>query len=253
MKRFILILLLCLATVPASASTLNIPAETKSIESEAFYGDTSLDTVLLPDGITTIGPRAFANSSLKSINLPGSLLSISDNALPSGVRVSAVVGTPAYDWAVRNGYIDELVTINWADFEPLAERWGGQFYELLDLQIYIPADMFYVEEDDFFAAFSDADETKMVGVLVEEADNATLEDFGAAMEEAGATDIEYCIVNGLPGVSFSMDNVICLSFLTDGDYIMFIAGPYSEEDLDNPESFAVQAGVILASIQAASE
>ena len=57
----------------AQAATLTLPADTKVIEEEAFYGDTSLDEVVLPEGIERIGERAFANSSLRKINLPDSL------------------------------------------------------------------------------------------------------------------------------------------------------------------------------------
>ena len=45
----------------------------KVIQAEAFCGDTSLDKVVLPDGIKRIESRAFADSTLTEINLPDSL------------------------------------------------------------------------------------------------------------------------------------------------------------------------------------
>ena len=60
------------------------------IEVEAFYGDDSLDEVVLPEGTVSIGSRAFANSSLRRINLPDSLTIIA-NASDDKLRHSAVV------------------------------------------------------------------------------------------------------------------------------------------------------------------
>ena len=85
----------------AHADTLQLPHGLKRIEEEAFYGDTSLDEVVIPNGVTYIGPRAFANSSLKYITLPASLTSIADDAF-DGVLSSAVLAPSdnsyASDW-----------------------------------------------------------------------------------------------------------------------------------------------------------
>ena len=88
----------------AESAVLRIPAETRYIEEEAFCGDISLQVVIIPEGTLTIGPRAFADSSLTQITLPGSLTYIADNALESceNVRVSAAEGTYAYNWAVEH-------------------------------------------------------------------------------------------------------------------------------------------------------
>ncbi len=99
-----LFMLLCCA---AQAEILALPPSVEEIEAEAFYGDLSLDEVVLPEGIKRIGALAFAESSLREINLPASLTSIAADALPdpSQVTVTAVEGTPAYDWAVTYHYI----------------------------------------------------------------------------------------------------------------------------------------------------
>ena len=86
----ILIMVICSS---ALASTLIIPAGTKNIEEEAFYGDTSLDEVVLPEGVEEIGERAFGDSSLQKINLPDTLTDIADNAIDTGVSVSANLWT----------------------------------------------------------------------------------------------------------------------------------------------------------------
>ena len=89
MKRLIRIVLVMalylLFVTPALAGVLNLPAGTKVIEEEAFYGDTSIDEVVLPDGVEEIGERAFAESGLTKINLPSSLKSIADNAFGGDV------------------------------------------------------------------------------------------------------------------------------------------------------------------------
>ena len=64
----------------ASADTLTLPSGLKTIEAEAFMGDTSLDEVILPEGLESIGANAFANSSVKRIYLPEKLSSIAENA-----------------------------------------------------------------------------------------------------------------------------------------------------------------------------
>ncbi len=78
---FLLLLsILCLSVSAAPASELIIPEDTTVINDEAFFGDTSLDVVVLPDGIERIGERAFASSSLKTIHLPASLQYVAENA-----------------------------------------------------------------------------------------------------------------------------------------------------------------------------
>ena len=107
----VMLALACSGCVSALAGTLTLPKSLKVIEKEAFYGDRSLDYVYLPEGLERIEARAFMGSSLWSINLPESLYSIADDALPGPgqVSVSAKRGTYAYDWAVENGYIEDLI------------------------------------------------------------------------------------------------------------------------------------------------
>ena len=108
--RIVVASMLCLSLAgPSLADVLTLPTGTKVIEAEAFYGDDSIDEVVLPYGVEEIGERAFAQSGLKKINLPSSVAaySIADNALDPGVSVVAEEGTDAYDWAVENGFIEE--------------------------------------------------------------------------------------------------------------------------------------------------
>lgn len=70
-KLLIFTVLLVLSTlVAAHAEILSLPSSLSIIEEEAFYGDESLDTVVLPEGVKEIKAGAFAGSSVSSINLP---------------------------------------------------------------------------------------------------------------------------------------------------------------------------------------
>ena len=91
-KTVILILLGMLSLICcgiAEAGELFLPDSLTEIQAEAFYGDTALEEVILPEGLKTIRSLAFANSSLQRIYLPQSLTSIASNAF-SGCE--AVVG-----------------------------------------------------------------------------------------------------------------------------------------------------------------
>ena len=99
----LLTLLLLALAVTAWGDGLRLPGGLRSIEEEAFSGDSSISSVVLPEGIEEIGSRAFADSGLKQITLPASLQWIAEDAFAGcdGLRVTAEMGTYAYNWAVR--------------------------------------------------------------------------------------------------------------------------------------------------------
>ena len=76
----IFLLLLVLFCAFAEAERLDLPSDLKEVPAEAFYGDTSLDEVILPEGIEKIGAKAFAKSTVKRIYLPESLKEIAKDA-----------------------------------------------------------------------------------------------------------------------------------------------------------------------------
>lgn len=75
-----MICILILLTGSAAADKARIPAKTTIIEAQAFYGDTSLDEVVLPENLQRIESKAFAYSSVKRIYLPESLNYIAPDA-----------------------------------------------------------------------------------------------------------------------------------------------------------------------------
>ena len=86
---------------------LELPKALKAVEEEAFYGDTTLDRVMLPEGLETIEARAFANSGLTEINLPGSIRHIDDTAFDDlgWISFSAEADSYAYEWIYNRRYI----------------------------------------------------------------------------------------------------------------------------------------------------
>lgn len=88
--------------------TLSLPEALETIEEEAFYGDTSIDKVVVPEGVIEIGRKAFAYSSLNEISLPSSLQSIAYDAFDGCSNepiIFAEKGTYAYTWATAHHYI----------------------------------------------------------------------------------------------------------------------------------------------------
>ena len=78
---------LCAAS--ALADTLTLPASTRTVEAEAFRGDTSLSEVLLPEGLTAIGDFAFAETSVTRIYLPETLTDIGEDAFTGSAALRA--------------------------------------------------------------------------------------------------------------------------------------------------------------------
>ena len=87
-----------------SGSVLTLPAALEVIEEEAFYGDDSLEEVVIPYGATTIGPRAFAYSGLKRITIPDTVTEIAGDAFEGtdGLTIFAPASSYAYEFAVEH-------------------------------------------------------------------------------------------------------------------------------------------------------
>jgi len=111
MMALLLAVLMCVQPLAASAqNVLTLPSATKVIEAEAFSGLEAVDEIVLPEGVEEIGSRAFADSTVGAINLPSSLTEIADDAFEGSeeVVVSAEEGSYAYEWAVEQGYTEDV-------------------------------------------------------------------------------------------------------------------------------------------------
>lgn len=123
-------------------STMKLPDDLKIIDVRAFYGDTSIDHVVLPAGVTEIRALAFANSSLKSINLPDSLTFIAYDAFQGSTLKNVYVTDDkdiyAHQWAATLGYITDDPGNNEDDDVLLPVQCtaeGVEFKELTQAQI----------------------------------------------------------------------------------------------------------------------
>lgn len=85
---------------------VKLPASTFYVDDEAFVGDSTIQSVVAPDGLQVIGTRAFADcANLKCITLPDSVSYIAEDAFENtpDVVIFASVGSYAWQWAEEQG------------------------------------------------------------------------------------------------------------------------------------------------------
>ena len=95
------------ALAEQTESRLILPAGIQTVEEQTFCGDTSLETVELPDGVERIESQAFAFSSLRKLNLPASLKWIAEDALEGcaeGLELTVDEKSYAFSWAREHGF-----------------------------------------------------------------------------------------------------------------------------------------------------
>lgn len=83
---------------------VNLPASTFYVDDEAFVGNSTIQSVVAPDGLQVIGTRAFADcANLKCITLPDSVSYIAEDAFENtpDVVIFASVGSYAWQWAEK--------------------------------------------------------------------------------------------------------------------------------------------------------
>lgn len=101
----VIMLLAAGCALALAESTLTLPAGLQIIEAEAFYGVRYAVKAELPEGVTHIESRAFADSSVEEINFPDSIVAIANDAFEGAPlkKVTANKGTVGYDWAEAHG------------------------------------------------------------------------------------------------------------------------------------------------------
>ena len=121
MKKISFLLMLCLLALmifPLTAAAAyspgiykppagiyQLPAGLNAIGAEAFMGDQSVEKIIVPDGVTWIGPRAFASSSLSTVFLPPSVSSIDSTAFDGCSNLQRAYvnyGSYAANWCLNN-------------------------------------------------------------------------------------------------------------------------------------------------------
>ncbi|MCR4708075.1 MAG: leucine-rich repeat domain-containing protein [Clostridiales bacterium] len=102
-KAVIVLLFVLLAAICASAcaETLTLPDDLKEIGEKAFFGDKKLDEVIIPDHVSKIPSLAFAESSIKRISIPASVIDIVEDAFDgvNDLTVVAPEGSKAQEYA----------------------------------------------------------------------------------------------------------------------------------------------------------
>lgn len=96
-----------------------------SIRPYTFSGCSELSSIVIPDGVTSIQSGAFFNcTKLTSITIPGSVTSIGSNVFDGCTSLNDIrySGTSESVISALSGYVPTLVTFNYGDKVPEAER-----------------------------------------------------------------------------------------------------------------------------------
>ena len=96
-----------------------------SIRPHTFSGCSKLSSIVIPDGVTSIQSGAFFNcTKLTSITIPGSVTSIGSNVFDGCTSLNDIrySGTSESVIFALSGYVPTLVTFNYGDKVPEAER-----------------------------------------------------------------------------------------------------------------------------------
>ncbi len=105
---FTLLSFLSVFLAPEAEDTLSrgfsLPSSLLVIEDEAFMG-TGFEDVIIPEGIESIGVRAFAdNSSMRTVKIPESVFAIGSDAFrgADGLVITGKSGSYAEKWAAAH-------------------------------------------------------------------------------------------------------------------------------------------------------
>ena len=96
-----------------------------SIRPYTFSGCSELSSIVIPDGVTSIQLGAFSNcTKLTSITIPGSVTSIGEHVFTGCTSLNDIrySGTSESVIFALSGYVPTLVTFNYGDKVPEAER-----------------------------------------------------------------------------------------------------------------------------------
>lgn len=109
----------------SSLTNITIPQSVTYIGPLAFFHCTNLSSITLSNNITSIGSSAFEDcTNLTSITIPGSVTSIGSNVFDGCTSLNDISysGTSESVIFALSGYVPTLVTFNYGDKVPEAER-----------------------------------------------------------------------------------------------------------------------------------
>ena len=98
-----------MSSICCAEEMVTFPESVIHIENEAFAEDANITKLIIPEGVETIGERAFAKSGLKEITLPSTLTSIADNAFECcDIEIAhAPLGSYAFEYCCAKGWLTE--------------------------------------------------------------------------------------------------------------------------------------------------
>ena len=148
--------------------------------------------------------------------------------------------------------------INWADLEAQSAETvaKGEFvtFDEISIKMWMPTVLSAVEltdedkEGGYIGYYMTEDESAAISVVYADVDGMSLEDYKAALADNGATEVEDVTANGLPAVTYVLEesDTACIAFTTEAGYVLEVAGsPKSDE------GFAAILSFVMASIQSA--
>lgn len=93
--------------------SVTILSGTTKVERGAFWGDKKLTKITLPDSVTSIGSRAFAETKISTIHIPSRLTSLASDAFQSCNKLASFSGGNGGRYRVRDGvlYNGSLTTL----------------------------------------------------------------------------------------------------------------------------------------------
>lgn len=86
-----------IAITVREGSVLQLPAALQMIDEEAFCGNTAIERIIIPDGVTQIGKLAFADcANIAYIRIPDSVETIADDAFQNCGQLIILCGSGSY-------------------------------------------------------------------------------------------------------------------------------------------------------------
>ena len=166
----------------------------KTIEALAFQERTDLETVIVREGTTSIGSKAFAQSSIRVVYLPDSVAQIANDAFEGclNLKVYASEASYAYAWAVYNDY----VTVN--GYTPL--QYGSTGDRVLSLVRELKSQGFY-----------SGTETSNYNSSVENAVRTFQKIIGLTEDGIAGSKVQFILFNAIQ-YFFASEDVVDLSF-----------------------------------------
>ncbi len=88
--------------VPTAKSSITFSSNVSTIGTNSFSGNYEIETVVLPETVTTIEQNAFADSGVKVITIPASVTMIGAQANWKPTLIYSIEGAAGYEFANKN-------------------------------------------------------------------------------------------------------------------------------------------------------